>query len=62
MNAIRCHRIHRKVAGLATLAVNHQVPDASAFYQVIDLQLRGFFRAQALVQQNGQDCPIAQAF
>ena len=36
--------------------------DASAFHQVIHLQLRGFLSAQAVVQQNGQNCPMAQVF
>lgn len=35
---------------------------ASAFDQGIDLQLRGFLAAQAVVQQNSQNGPIAQAF
>jgi len=59
MNPIRCYRMLRELSNFAAFALNQQMSNASTFNQVIDLQLRSFLPAQTVVQQHGQDCPIA---
>lgn len=60
MDAPGRHRVQGEVPDLATFAVDLQVLNAAAFLDVAHLQLRRFFAAQAVVEQHGQDGPIAQ--
>ncbi len=60
VDALGGHGMQRQKADLAAFAVDAQVLDAASFLQVVGVQLRRFFAAQAVVQQHGQDGPIAQ--
>jgi hypothetical protein len=48
-------------ADLAAFAADPQVLDAASFLQIVGVQLRRFFAAQAVVQQHSQNGPITQA-
>ena len=54
--------VQRDVAGLVAFAVHAQVRDAAAGVDVLDLQATEFFAAQAVIEQGGEQRPVAQAF
>ncbi|KPY16177.1 hypothetical protein ALP22_200055 [Pseudomonas coronafaciens pv. porri] len=60
INALGCHWVEGQKADLAAFAMHPQVFDATTLLQISGLQLRRFLSTQTVVQQYGQDCPVAQ--
>ncbi len=62
MDPFQGDRMQGEIADLPSLAVHAQMFDASALQNVLDGQSCCLFAAQPVIQQHGQNRPIALAF
>ncbi|GAB3374028.1 hypothetical protein GCM10027514_09320 [Azotobacter armeniacus] len=61
MDTLGGDRVQGQVAQLAALAVDAQMLEAAAVLEVVDGQAGGFLAAQAVIEQHGEDRPVAAA-
>lgn len=61
MDTLGGDRMEGQVAQLAALAVDAQVLEAAAVLEVVDGQAGGFLAAQAVIEQHGEQRPVAPA-